>query len=62
MAPGVYCLGVIAQVLWGLGYGDQALQRIHEACSLAEELAHPPTLAVAQYWAARFYHLLRDAR
>ena len=27
--------------LWLLGYPDQALQRSHEALTLAQELAHP---------------------
>ena len=33
--------------LWWLGYPDQALQRSHEALTLAQELAHPFSLAFA---------------
>jgi predicted ATPase len=34
-----------AWALWTLGYPDQALRRSHQARRLAEELAHPHTLA-----------------
>jgi predicted ATPase len=36
-----------ALVLWLLGYPEQALQREHEALTLAQELAHPHSLASA---------------
>ena len=45
--PGVLCLCYAGRVLWALGYADQALQRNHEALSLARELSHPHSLAVA---------------
>src|SRR5262249_27262058 len=41
----VWCLSHAAQALWLLGYPDQALQRNHEALTLAQELSHPPSLA-----------------
>src|SRR5439155_7540994 len=45
--PGVAALVYDALTLWILGYPDQALRRSHEACRLAEDLAHPFTLAYA---------------
>jgi hypothetical protein len=53
--PGVACLAVVAYVLWLLGYPDQALQRSHEALTLAQELAHPFSLGFALLWAARLH-------
>ena len=49
---GVFGLSCLAQVLWSLGYPDQALQRSHEALTLARELAHPASVATALYFAA----------
>ncbi len=43
--PGVVALMYDALTLWILGYPDQALRRSHEACTRAEDLAHPHTLA-----------------
>ena len=42
--PGVVCRAYGAVTLWFLGYPDQALQRSHEALTLARELAHPFSL------------------
>ena len=33
-----------------LGHGTLAMQRSQEALALAQELAHPYSLAVAQHW------------
>jgi adenylate cyclase len=41
-----------------LGYPDQARQRSREALTLAQELAHPFSLAYTLYFAA-FLHQLR---
>src|SRR5215475_11309366 len=49
---GVFGLSRLAQVLWLLGYPDQALQRSHEALTLARELAHPASVATALLFAA----------
>jgi class 3 adenylate cyclase/tetratricopeptide (TPR) repeat protein len=49
---GVFGLSHLAQVLWVLGYPDQALQRSHEALTLARELAHPASVANALFYAA----------
>ncbi len=45
--PGVACLSWLALALWCLGYPDQAQKRVHEAVALAQELAHPYSLAFA---------------
>ena len=45
-APGVRCLSMAAHTLWCLGYPAQAVQRSQEALALAQELAHPYSLAV----------------
>jgi predicted ATPase len=59
--PGVGCLMWIAVVLWLLGYADQALQRIHEALTLAQELPHPYMRAYALLNAAILHRLRREA-
>src|SRR5262249_19759542 len=45
--PAVQCLDYGALALWLLGYPDQALKRNHEALTLAQELSHPFSLALA---------------
>ena len=45
-----------------LGYPDQALARIHEALALAQELAHPFSLAFALCLAACVYQFRRECR
>ena len=52
VAPGVRCLAVAANTLWCLGYPAQAVRRSQEALALAQALAHPHSLAVAQHFAA----------
>ena len=58
--PGVACRILAAQILWLLGYPEQALTRIHEALALAHELSHPYSLAFARLWAAIVSQLRRD--
>jgi adenylate cyclase len=58
--PGVAALVYDAFALWTLGYADQALRRSHEACTRAEALAHPHTLAYAFCQLAIFHQLRRD--
>jgi predicted ATPase/class 3 adenylate cyclase len=53
--PGVACLSLAALALWVLGYPDQALERIHEALTLAYELPHPFSLARALIYAGRLH-------
>ena len=47
-----------ALTLWQLGYPDQALTRMQAAVSLAQEVAHPGSLAYA-FMCAAWSHLLR---
>jgi predicted ATPase len=58
LAPGVGCRAYAALTLWCLGYPVQAVQRSQEALTLAQTLAHPHSLAVAQQFAA-FLHQRR---
>ena len=46
------CRAYAGVTLWWLGYPDQALQRSQEALTLVRELAHPFSLAYAQFFAA----------
>jgi predicted ATPase len=61
VAPGVRCLAVAANTLWCLGYPAQALLRSQEALALAQALAHPHSLAVAQHFAAQLHYRRREA-
>src|SRR5262249_48433207 len=58
--PGVAALAADAWALWLLGYPDQALRRSHEACTLAEDLAYPFTLAFMFASLAMFHQFRRD--
>ena len=57
---GVVCLCRAALVLWYLGYPDQAVTRVTEALTLAQQLSHPASLAYVLYWLAFLYHQRRD--
>jgi predicted ATPase len=57
---GVFGLCRLAQILWHLGYPDQALQRSQEALTLARELAHPFSLATALIFAAEIHCRRRE--
>jgi predicted ATPase len=61
VASGVRCLSYAALTLWCLGYPAQAVRRSQEACTLAQALAHPYSLAFAHFYAAFLQYLLRDA-
>ena len=50
----------MALTLWLLGYPEQALARVHEALTLAHELAHAFSLAFARCWVATVSQLCRD--
>lgn len=52
--PGVCCRYHAADVLWLLGYPDQALSRSRESLALARELSHASTMATALSFAAWF--------
>jgi predicted ATPase len=57
---GVTSLACVAWVLWVLGYPDQAQQRSQEALTLAQELAHPASLAYALHYAGVVHQLRRE--
>jgi predicted ATPase len=59
--PGVCCRYRAAPALWVLGYPDQAVASSQAALALAQQLAHPLSLAIALYWAAVLHHLRREA-
>jgi len=59
---GVMCRARLAWTLWWLGYPTQALQRMREALSLAEELKSPFNLACAFFWAAVLHQFRREMR
>jgi len=52
----------VAWILGICGYPDQALKRSHEALTLAQELAHPYSLAFALNTAAILCRLLREGQ
>jgi TOMM system kinase/cyclase fusion protein len=58
--PGVMCRAYAGVTLWLLGYPDQALQRSHEALTLAQELAHPLNLSYALFFAVWVHHFRRE--
>jgi class 3 adenylate cyclase/predicted ATPase len=60
-------LGVItrslgALVLWLLGYPDRALAQSQEAWALAQEVAHPLSLVLAQVWLACLHQFRQEAQ
>src|SRR5215813_368797 len=57
---GAVCLCRAAVALWFLGYPEQALRRGREALALAQQLAHPYTLAYIQHWVALLYTWRRE--
>jgi adenylate cyclase len=61
IAPGVMCLEIVALSLWCLGYPEQAVWWGQETLTLAQALAHPLSLAIAQHGAAWLHHLRREA-
>jgi predicted ATPase len=60
--PGVDCRALAGMAHWLLGYPDQAWQRSHEALTLAQELAHPHSLAFALLWASRLHQCRREVQ
>lgn len=57
---GIACFSYSALALWGLGYPDQALQRVQEALKLAQKSHQPYTLVHTQAWAASLYQHRRE--
>jgi predicted ATPase len=60
--PGVACQSLAAWPIWVLGYPDQALQTVHEALTLAEELTHSFSLVYALTMAAVVHQFRREAQ
>jgi tetratricopeptide (TPR) repeat protein len=58
--PAVACLSHLAQILWLLGYPEQARKRGHEAITLAQELSHPSSLGYALDVTAMCHQLRRE--
>jgi DNA-binding winged helix-turn-helix (wHTH) protein/tetratricopeptide (TPR) repeat protein len=61
VAPGVRCLALAAHTRWCLGYPAQAVRWGQEALALAQEVAHPQSLAFAYNWAAFLSYRRREA-
>jgi tetratricopeptide (TPR) repeat protein len=62
MDPGVACLSYLAWTLWQLGYPEQALNRSHEALTLARESSHAFSLAFAMQYAALVHQSCRETQ
>jgi predicted ATPase len=58
--PGVTCLVIAAVALWNLGYPDQARERIREALTLAQELSHSYSLALALLYAGMLHQFCQE--
>jgi predicted ATPase len=59
---GVCCRQTMATALWLLGYPDQAVQKNHEAVSLAKELLHPFSLIIALQSSGEVHQHRREPR
>lgn len=57
---GVASHGLLAWVLWSPGFPAQALQHSQAACTLAQEVAHPYSLAQALVFAAAVHQYRRE--
>lgn len=60
--PGVGCLSWLSYLLWFLGYPDQALQRVREALSFAQQLSHPYTRTYSLHFATQLHQYRREAQ
>jgi class 3 adenylate cyclase/predicted ATPase len=60
--PGVMSLAYASRTLWLLGYPDQALARINEAYTLAQELSHAYSLGFAWQFAATLHQYRRETQ
>jgi predicted ATPase len=59
-APGLRCLFTAANALWCLGYPAQAVRRSRESLALAQDVAHPYSLAVTQHRVAFLHYRRRE--
>jgi len=60
--PAVICRGFSAWIIWMLGYPDHALHGINEALTLAQELDHPFSLALALHFTAFLRQFRQEAQ
>jgi len=60
--PGVACQSFAGWPIWVLGYPDQALQSVHKALTLAQELTHPFSLVYVLAMAAVVHQFRREAQ
>jgi predicted ATPase len=58
--PGICCSANGAYALGVLGYPDQAVRKMKSAITLARDLSHPLSLAVALFWSALLYQFRRE--
>jgi hypothetical protein len=61
LASPAFGLTRLSEVLWHLGYPEQALQRSHEALRLARAVAHPWEMLIALIFAANVHQYRREA-
>jgi predicted ATPase len=59
--PGVCSRWFASWNFWLLGNAGRAREACQAAIALAEQLAHPPTIAIALAWACGLHHFERDA-
>jgi hypothetical protein len=57
----VRCLILTAHTLWYLGYPSQAGQRGQAALAKVQALAHPHSLALAEFYTVFLHYCLREA-
>jgi TOMM system kinase/cyclase fusion protein len=57
---GVFALSYMSHVLWSLGYPEQAVQRSREALTLAQEMHHPFSIALAHAYAAMLHQFRQE--
>jgi TOMM system kinase/cyclase fusion protein len=58
--PGVACLAFAGCTLWMLGYPEQALERVNEMLTLAQNLEHSFTLARGLYYTTLLHQVRRE--
>jgi predicted ATPase len=59
---GIFCQAWLPQVLWQLGYPEQALAMSHAGLAQAQALSHPFTLVVVLDYGAMFHQFRREPR
>ena len=59
---GMGCRAWVAQVLWTLGYPDQALHQAQEATALVQDLSHPHSLGMSLLFGLRVHQFRRDVQ